>query len=100
MAFAAEGPFTHPDPVEDETYPNAYFRITAVDHRPDEKPYAGKDSLGSYSVWKTQAARSNGKRPRYKGTFPFDYVVANGGIRAQALAALKALPEYPGLIDA
>jgi hypothetical protein len=62
--------------------------------------YAGLDSLATFEVYKSQAAKNNGKKPRYRSTLPFDYVPANGNIIDQALEALKALPEYPGLVDA
>jgi hypothetical protein len=100
MAFAAIGPFTDPDPLKDESYPNAYFIIHKVEINKGSAPHAGKDSLASYRVFKTQAAFNNGKRPKFENTVPFDYSAAAGNIFTQALTALKAQPEYPGLIDA
>lgn len=100
MAFQAIGPFTHPSAEEDESYPNALFVITKVEINKGSTPYSGKDSLGHYEVYKSQAAKNNGKKARYSNTFPFDYAPAGGNLFTQALAALKALPEYPGLVDA
>jgi hypothetical protein len=97
MAFAATGPFTNPDPNEDESYPNAYFEITQVHLTRGATP---NDASAFYSVWKSQAAHGSGKKARFSNTFPFNYVNGAGTIYAQALAALKALPEYPGLVDA
>jgi hypothetical protein len=100
MAHSATGPFTHPDDLADESYPNALFTIVEVHHVRGGGMYGGLDSLATYEVYASQAKKNAGKRPRYRNTFPFDYVPGNGNIIDQALTALKTLPEYPGLVDA
>jgi hypothetical protein len=97
MAFAATGPFTHPDPEQDETYPNAYFAIVEVHLTRGANPF---DGSARFEVYKNQAAKNTGKRARFSNTFPFNYSANGGSAYAQAQVALKALPEYPGLIDA
>jgi hypothetical protein len=99
MAFKAVGPFTHPSAEEDESFPSALFVITKVETTTGPNPYAGKDSLASYSVFKSENAEQNGQKARYSNTFPFDYAPNGGSILTQALTALKTLPEYPGLVD-
>jgi hypothetical protein len=99
MAFAAIGPFNHPDTEQDESWPNAYFVITEVNTSRVATPYSGMDSLAHYKVYKSKAAKQDGKKERYSNTFPFDYVPADGNIFAQALEQLKLLPEYPGLVN-
>jgi hypothetical protein len=99
MAFAAIGPFNHPDTEQDESWPTAFFVITEVNTSRVATPYSDKDSLAHYKVYKSKQAKQDGKKERYSNTFPFDYVPANGNIFAQALETLKLQPEYPGLVD-
>ena len=96
MAFAAIGNFVHPSAEEDESFPSAYFVITQVHLTRGASP---NDASGFYEVYKTKAAKNAGKKARFSNTFPFNYVNGAGTIYAQALAGLKAQPEYPGLID-
>jgi hypothetical protein len=65
---------------------------------PGATPYAGKDTLATFEVYKTQAAFNNGRHPKFANTVPFDYVPGGGNINTQALEALKL--EFPGLVDA
>lgn len=97
MAFAASGTFTNPDDSDAEVISNAYFVITEVHLFRGQGP---NDGLAMYEVYRSLTAKNNGKPIRYRNTFPFAYAAGGGSAYSQAQVALKALPNFPGLVDA
>lgn len=94
MAGNAQGPWTNSDPKEDESYPNAFWSIVNVTLTKGANPF---DGHAVYRIWKDQAAKQAGRRPRWAGSVLFNYIPANGNVYTQALNALIA--EVPGLVE-
>lgn len=97
MAIAASGTFTNPDNSDAEVIANAYFVIDQVVLTRGQNPL---DGLAFFSVYRSLTAKNNGKPARYRNTFPFAYAAGSGSAYAQAQTALKALPQFSGLVDA
>jgi hypothetical protein len=94
MAGNAQGPWTHPQAEEDESYPNAFWSIVNVTLTKGANP---NDGHAVYHIWKDQAAKQAGRRPRWAGSVTFNYVPAGGNVYTQALNALIAA--IPGLVE-
>jgi len=97
MAFAATGTFTNPDDSDAEVIPNAYWVIESVVLTRGANPV---DGLATFAVYRSLAAKNNGKKEKYRNTFRFNYAPAGGNVYSQAQTAMKALPWAPGLVDA
>lgn len=98
MAVAAlQGNFTHPDPTQDVSIANAYFVVIDVSLN-RERP-AASEAIATYRVYTSLAKKNRGKRCWYETTFPFNYAPGGGNAYNQATQALKALPDWPGLVD-
>lgn len=97
MAFAATGTFTNPDDSDSEAIANAYWEIESVYLTRGANP---KDGLATFAVYRSLNAKNNGKKEKYRNTFPFNYAPAGGSAYSQAQVAMKALPWAPGLVDA
>lgn len=97
MAFAATGTFTNPDDSDAEVIANAYWVIESVHLTRGANPV---DGLATFAVYRSLQAKNNRKPEKYRNTFPFNYVPANGNVYSQAQTAMKALPWAPGLVDA
>jgi hypothetical protein len=95
MAGNAQGPWQNPLPgEEDESYPNAFWGIINVTLTKGANP---NDGHAIYHIWKDQAAKQAGRKPRWAGSVSFNYVPANGNVYNQALQAL--ISTTTGLIE-
>ena len=97
MAFAAKGTFTNPDDDDAEALVNAYWVIESVMLTRGANPV---DGLATFAVYRSLNAKNNGKKEKYRNTFPFNYAPAGGSVYSQAQVAMKTLPWAPGLVDA
>lgn len=78
---------------QDVLVPNAYFVIEQIAWSKNAP------SLVTAPVYKSQAARNQGKRSIGYVSFTFDPDTGTGGIQAKAYNAMKLLPEMAGAVD-